>query len=88
MLQFKRCVRLGQRAVLALDCCPDGTQVRKNALNCVRVSWLLSGVPAAVECKLLSISCFLTIGCVAFSTLKCVTACVIGAYLSGSMGEW
>ena len=61
------------------------THVHKNALNRVRVSWLLSGAPAAVECNSLSISCFLIIGCVVLRTLKCATACVIGIYVSGSL---
>ena len=52
--------------------------------NRVRVSWLLSGVPVAVECNLLSISRFLIIGCVVLRTLKCVTACVIGVCVSRS----
>ena len=52
--------------------------------NRVRVSWLLSGAPVAVECNLLSISCFLIIGCVVLCTLKYVTACVIGVYVSRS----
>ena len=60
------------------------THVHKNAVNRVRVSWLLSGVPAAVECNSLSISYFLIIGCVVLCTLKCVTACVAGVYVSWS----
>ena len=60
------------------------THVHKNAVNRVRVSWLLSDVPAAVECNSLNISCFLIIGCVALRTLKCVTTCVIGVYVSWS----
>ena len=51
VLQFKRCGRHGQRAVLALDCCPDWTQVHKNPPNCVRVSWWLSAIPATVPCN-------------------------------------
>ena len=39
LLQIKHCGRLGQKAVLTLDCCPDWTHVHKRWLNCVRVSW-------------------------------------------------
>ena len=62
----------------------DGTHQIKNALHCVRVFGLLSGVPVFVKCNSLNISYFLIIGCAVPSTLKYVTACFIGVYVSWS----
>ena len=58
------------------------THVRKKWLNRVRVSMSVSDRATTELCKVLDTSHLRTIRCVYLRTLKCITPCITGSYIS------